>query len=486
MRIHITAVSGTGMGALAGLLQELGHTVSGSDTAFYPPMGPALERWGIELLEGFRAEHLKRDPPLEAVIIGNVCRKENPEAVAAEQMGLERLHIADALRRFVLPGTSPLVVVGTHGKTTTSSLCAHLLLEAGLSPGFLIGGILQGTERSFRSPGPRRLNLAGTHPGKRRPPFVLEGDEYDTAFWEKTAKFLHYGAEVAVITSVEHDHIDIYPTFESYLEAFCRFARELPPEGLLLAYAGDPHARLVAKSSSAEVAYYGILGDECGDAPVHWLAAPAQTTPQGTTFDLYAGGVFAGRFLCPLSGTHNLRNAVAALAATAQGYGADLRALAEPLARFQGVRRRQELLGQPGGVFIYDDFAHHPTAVSATLSGLRARHPEGKLIAVFEPRSATSCRKLHQEAYASAFDAAQVVLLAPVGRQDLPASERLDVAQLATDLRTRGINAEALDTTGAIIERVNEVARSGDAVAVLSNGAFDGLHQKLLTSLSPG
>lgn len=487
MNIHVTAVAGTGMGALAGLLKELGHRISGSDTAFYPPMGPALEGWGIELLRGFSAENLtSRSPfgrPPDRVVIGNVCRRDNVEAVAADALGIPKLHIADALREFVLPGTSPLVVAGTHGKTTTSALAAHFLDQAGLEPGFLIGGIPRSLERSFRTAGKRKLDVGAASPLRRARPFVLEGDEYDTAYWEKTAKFLHYPAEVAIVTSIEHDHIDIYPTFDGYFEAFRKFAARLPQSGLLLLYAGDAHARELAGETQAEVAYYALDSDDVGDVPVHWLAAPAQEDASGVGFDLFAGGVWAGRFASPLPGLHNLRNAVGALGAVAQGYGVPIRSLAVPLASFQGVRRRQELRGSPGGVLVYDDFAHHPTAVRETLLALRRKHPSGRLIAVFEPRSATACRRLHQEDYVAAFDTADLVLLAPIGRPDLPEAERLDVARLAADLLGRGKAAVATSGSAEIEAKVRDVAQPGDVVAVLSNGAFDGLHEKLLSSL---
>lgn len=479
MRIHVTAVAGTGMGSLAGLLKSLGHEVSGSDVAFHPPMGPALREWGIRLLEGFDAKHLS-DPRPDAVVVGNVCRKDNPEAVAAVEMGIERLHIADALQRFVLPGSSPLVVAGTHGKTTTSSLCAHLLDRTGFDPGYLIGGLPQSLGRGFRKPGKRRLSSSHSRAGLRRTPFVLEGDEYDTAFWEKTAKFLHYQAEVAILTSIEHDHVDIYPDYESYLKAFHQFVSQLPEQGLLLAYAGDEAVVAVAEKSPCEVAYYALADDPTHGKPAHWLAAPAAESSDGVSFDLYAGGVLAGRFVSPLSGRHNLRNVTAALAACAQGYGAPLAALAEPLAHFQGIKRRQELLGTPGGVFLYDDFAHHPTAVRETLNGLARRHPGSRVLALFEPRSATSCRNTHQKQYVEAFEAASHVLVAPLGRAGLPESERLSIPTLVDGLNQRGIVAEGPLPVEQIAERVQAEARKGDVVVILSNGTFGNLGERLL------
>lgn len=492
MRIFVTGVAGTGMGSLAGLLKELGHDVAGSDVAFDPPMGPALREWGIRLFEGFDAKHLSGEAtfgglPPEISVIGNVCRANNVEAVAALELGIERLHIADALKRFALSGTSPLVVGGTHGKTTTSSLCAHLLRGAGLDPGFLIGGVPASLGKGFHAAGRRQLATSG-RTSLRATPFVLEGDEYDTAFWEKTAKFLHYQAEVGIITSIEHDHIDIYPREEDYVRAFAEFCAKLPTHGLLLAYAGDKKVVEVAKKAACEVAYYAVDGEDTNGVAPHWLAAPAQETKEGITFDLFAGGVMAGRFLCPLSGRHNLRNAVAALGVSAQGYGVPLASLVGPLAEFRGVKRRQELIGAPRGISVYDDFAHHPTAVRETLSGLRRRHPTGKLIAVFEPRSATACRRLHQEAYVTAFDSATHVLLPPIGRTGLDATEMLDVPRLCADLAARQIDGKPLESahlpdTSAIVERLADMAEPGDTIVILSNGAFGGIHRKLLAAL---
>ncbi len=492
MRIFIVGVAGTAMGSLAGLLKELGHDVAGSDIAFFPPMGPALEQWGVRCFEGFDPEVLKGDShqgkPPEAIVVGNVCRRDNPQAVAALELGIERMHLADALRRFVLPHTSSLVVTGTHGKTTTSSLCAHLLTQVGLEPGYLIGGIPQSLGKSFRPVKKRLLHKSGVVATGRATPFVLEGDEYDTAYWEKTAKFLHYDAEVAVLTSIEHDHVDIYPRAEDYENAFLRLMEQLPAQGLLIAYAGDQKVVELSQRARCEVAYYG-LSDEPHAASPHWLGALAQSDASGTSFDLYAGGVLAGRFVSPLSGRHNVKNCIAALAACAQGYGAPLAALMEPLAEFQGVKRRQEIVGTPRDITVYDDFAHHPTAVAETLAGLRLRHGQGKLIAIFEPRSATACRKMHQHAYETAFAAATHVILAPVGRSELSAEERLNVPLLAQRLQeTTGTpeRAWALSDVESIIKKACELAAPGDAIAILSNGAFGGIHGKLVQALGQG
>jgi UDP-N-acetylmuramate: L-alanyl-gamma-D-glutamyl-meso-diaminopimelate ligase len=482
MHIHLIAVAGTGMGALAGLLVELGHHVSGSDTAFDPPIGPELEAWGVRCLRGFDPAHLEPRPDL--VVVGNVCRPDNPEARAAIERGLEVTHIAGALSRFALAGTSPLVVAGTHGKTTTTALAAWLLDQTGYGPGFLVGGLPKGFARGFRAAqAPRRLAHA-ERPG-RRAPFVVEGDEYDTAFFEKTPKFVHYAPEVAVLTSIEHDHVDIYPSFASYLAAFERFVALVPEHGLIVANAADEHVvRVVERHARSEVAWFALADEPTHGVPPHWLAAPAGADARGRAFDLYAGGVACGRLALALPGRHNLKNAVAALGAVAQGYGTRLADLGPALASFQGVRRRQDLLGTPRGVFVYDDFAHHPTAVRETLAALRARHPQARLFAVFEARSATACRRMHQSDYATSFDAADDVLLPPLGRTNLAPEEALDLDLLVRDLAARGRRATRFDTVEAIVSELVQTTREGDVVALLSNGAFGGIHAKLLSRLA--
>lgn len=478
MRVHFVAVSGTGMGALAGLFKSLGHEVSGSDTNFWPPMGPALRAWGIELMEGFDPKHLEPRPDL--VVVGNVCRPWNPEAKAAIDAGLRYASMAHALAEVALEGRSPLVVGGTHGKTTTSAMCAHILATAGLDPGFLIGGLPKNFPESFRVPGPRRLPTEGA-PTKRRTPFVVEGDEYDTAFFEKTPKFWHYRPEVGIVTSIEHDHVDIYPDGASYDRAFEGFVQRLPERGLLVASAHDPRVVRVARGTRAELAFYALSSDETGDAPPHWLAAPVHGQPE---FDLYVGGSLAGRVLMRVPGEHNIRNATAAIAACVQGFGVPLPAAMSALESFEGVRRRQDLLYEVDGVRVIDDFAHHPTAVRETLAALRTQlRAGGRLWAVFEARSATACRSLHQEGYAEGFAGADRVVLAPLGRSDIPEAERLDLEKLCGELAGRGLAAEVAPSVDAIVARLAADARPGDTVALLSNGAFGGIYGSLEAAL---
>ncbi len=468
MHVHLIGVCGTGMGSLAGLLRDAGHRVTGSDTGFYPPMGDALRRWGVETMQGYDPAHL--DPSPDLVIVGNVCRPTNVEARAAIDRGLRYQSMPAALEEQFLAPCRSFVVAGTHGKTTTSTLVTFLLDRAGTDPGFLIGGIPMDFDESFRI-------------GKPGRPFVIEGDEYDSAFFEKRAKFLRYRPEVVVLNAIEHDHIDIYPDMDSYRAAFDALIDLIPSHGKLIAYAGDPEVRRAASRARCHVSFFALDSDDCGDVTPTWLAAKVASDGEVQPFDLFVGGSSCGRVMSPLSGDHNLRNAVAAIAMAAEGAAVAVAKLASLLPSFRGVRRRQQLIGTAGGVRVYDDFAHHPTAVAETLRGLRERHPNGSLFAIFEPRSATASRRLHQDDYVTAFASADMALLAPVGRSEIPVAERLDVHELVAAMERNGQRAQALDSTAAIVDAVVALAAPGDTVVAMSNGAFDQIHEKLLGAL---
>jgi len=453
------------------LLKAAGHRVTGSDTAFYPPMGEALAAWGIETLTGFRPEHLEPAPDL--VVIGNVCRKDNPEARAAIDRGLAYKSFPKALGEMFLATRRSVVVAGTHGKTTTSTLGAYLLDAMGLDPSFLVGGIPKNFPESFR---------LGTGSA-----FVVEGDEYDSAFFEKIPKFWSYRPWAAIITSLEHDHVDIYPTMDSYRDAFRGFVARMPPDGLLVANAADVEVVSVCARAPCRVAYYALESDrDCTVTPT-WTAAPIAPRAGIQPFELYVGGTLVGRAMWPAMGEHNVRNATACVALLAEAFELPGQMLLQKLAGFEGVRRRQELCGTAGGIRVYDDFAHHPTAVDVTLRAMRAHHPEGRLIAIFEPRSATASRSTHQADYPRAFDAADLTILAPVGRPEIPAEQRLDVDAIVSAIRARGHSAQTVaagaGSVDAIVAAVRDFARAGDTVAVLSNGAFGGIHAKLLAAL---
>lgn len=493
MRVHLIGVCGTGMGQLATLFRDAGHDVSGSDVAFDPPMGPALRSSGIRCLEGYREDHV--DEAIDLVVVGNAIRRDNVEAVRAEALGLRRTSMSAALREFFLTGRKPLVVSGTHGKTTTSAMCAWILANADLEPGYFIGGLPKNFPSGAAIGSSKRKLLssnAKVSTPSVRAPFVVEGDEYDAVYWHKKAKFLDYVGisddDVVIVTSVEHDHIDIYPSRDAYEAAFVEMLEKLPEGGLVVCDARDVRARaLVREHARARVAFYGLDGDEANGADEvtpTWLGALVAPDPDSIgqqPFDLFAGGSYCGRFVLKVPGAHNVRNAVGAIAACAEGFGVGIATARTALGSFEGVRRRQDLLGTPSGIAVYDDFAHHPTAVDETLRALKTRAGNGKLWAVFEPRSATACRALHQQDYVAAFAAADRVLLAPLGRSNVPEAERLDTNKLARDL---GERAEAVSSVDDIVTRIVSDARPGDTIALLSNGAFGGIHARLVEALA--
>ncbi len=471
MHVHLIGVAGTGMGAFAGLLKAAGHRVTGSDTAFYPPMGDALAQWGIETMTGFDPAHLEPAPDL--VVVGNVCRKDNPEARAAIDRGMNYRSFPKALAELFLATRKSLVIAGTHGKTTTSALTSWLLEASAMSPSFLVGGIPLNFGESFR---------LGTGAS-----FVVEGDEYDSAFFEKIPKFWSYRPWGAIVTSIEHDHVDIYPTMDSYRDAFRGFVSRLPPDGVIVASAEDAEVVKVVSTAPCRVVFYAREGAAALHATPTWTAAAIAPSGGKQPFELFVGGARVGIAMSPMIGEHNVMNATAAIALLAEGLELSASALIRHLAGFKGVKRRQELRGIAGGVHVYDDFAHHPTAVDVTLRGMRAHHPGGRLVALFEPRSATASRRTHQDAYPVAFDAADYVLIAPVGRPEIGASERLDVDQIVATMQARGRNADTVPvgpaSVDALVAKVKAFVKPGDVVAVLSNGAFGGIHDKLLAAL---
>ena len=467
--MHLIGVCGTGMGALAGLLASAGHRVTGSDRAFHPPMGPALEKWGIETMPGWDAANL--DPAPDLVVVGNVCRRDNPEARAAIDGGMRYASLPQVIEEVFLAERRGFVVAGTHGKTTTTSLLAHVLREAGNDPGMFVGGIPRNFDVSFRL-------------GGAQSPFVLEGDEYDSAFFEKKPKFWRYKPWGVVLTSIEHDHIDIYPDEASYLDAFRGLIERIPEDGILVAFAGDARVRELASEAKCRLRWYALDGDDTGDVSAIWHGALAKSSARTTPIDLYGGGTYLGRVTSPMSGAHNARNAIAAIAIAAEGAGADVATAMNAIARFSGVRRRQELLAVAHGVHVYDDFAHHPTAVRETLAGIAARHPDGRVIAAFEPRSATASRRLHQADYAAAFAPASVSVLAPVGRPEIDDGERLDTEAIAREIRAKGREAAACTSIDDVVAHIVDSAEPNDAVVLMSNGHFGGIYDRVIVELT--
>ncbi len=471
MRVHFVAIAGTGMGSLAGLMKARGFEVTGSDRGVYPPMSTALARWGIPVAEGFAAERvLARRPDL--VVVGNAVRPDNPEARAALDAGLRVLSFPDALYEHAIRGRHSVVVAGTHGKTTTTSLIATLLHETGRDPSFLVGGISANFDGSFREG-------RGEH-------FVVEGDEYDTAFFDKTPKFTHYHARTLLLTSVEFDHADIYRDLEHVKGAFRALCSALPAEGTLVAALAEPNVAEVAAAAPRPAIGYGV-GPAAEAAALPWLARSLEATPDGTRFEVMVRGAARGEGFLRAHGRTNVENALGALA-TLDALGVPLAEALGALPRYLGVKRRQEVRGEVGGVTVIDDFAHHPTAVRETLLGLRARFAGRPLVAVFEPRSNTSRRKVFQREYAEAFGAADRVVVAaapqgPVYSATGEVTELFSSEELAGELRARGASAVALDWVDAIVDHLAATCSPGEVVVTLSNGGFGGIWEKLLARL---
>jgi UDP-N-acetylmuramate: L-alanyl-gamma-D-glutamyl-meso-diaminopimelate ligase len=476
VKLHLIGVCGTGMGMLAGLLREAGHDVRGSDEHVYPPMSTQLLALGVQVMDGYAAGNLAWGP--DQVVVGNACRRDHVEVVAAQAAGLPLTSFPAVLEELFLASRVPLVVAGTHGKTTTSALCATVLVEAGRDPGYLIGGV--------------PLNLpGGCHAGAEGAPFVVEGDEYDTAFFDKGSKFFHYRPSVAILTSVELDHVDIFESLDAVKAAFRKFVGLIPESGLLVVCADSPGAIDCARAARCRVERYRVAaeGETASDStPSEWIARVTGQRAGRTLFRVerrVAGGpaTLFGDFEFGLAGAHNLENAVAVIAATAS-LGLTAAAIADGMRRFVGVRRRQEVRGVAQGVTVVDDFAHHPTAVKATLLALRGRFGSGRLIALFEPRSATSRRAVFQKDYVDALAVADEVIIAGVHLPDkAPEGDRFDPEQLALDIRHRGVPARAMSDVSAIVDHVAARAAPGDTVVVMSSGGFAAVHDRILDKL---
>jgi UDP-N-acetylmuramate: L-alanyl-gamma-D-glutamyl-meso-diaminopimelate ligase len=463
-RVHFIGIGGTAMATLAAMLQARGDDVQGSDHAIYPPMSDFLARERIRVLDGYRAEHIT--PEIDLVIIGNAVSRGNPELETVLDRKLRYQSLPEAIRERYLWQSRSIVIAGTHGKTTTTALTGWLLTAGGLDPGVLLGGISRNFDGSYRL-------------GSGRD-FVIEGDEYDSAFFDKTAKFLKYLPDLVVVGNLEYDHADIYPDFETLRTAFRRLLALVPRSGLVVLGADSPEAARLADDAHCRVETFGL------DAPADWRATDIRFEGERTVFDVGCGEERFGAFTMPLLGRHNVRNALAGLAiGRAAGLLPD--EMREGLAGFLGVRRRLELRGTARGVAVYDDFAHHPSAILETLRAMREAHPDRRVWALFEPRSATSCRRVFQDDFAAAFrqSGADEVILAPVFRTSLPETERLSTDQLVADLRRHGRRARAFPDVTAIVAAVAAEAAPGDLVVAMSNGSFEGIHEKLLAALAP-
>jgi len=460
-RIHLIAVCGTGMGALACMLRDLGFEVTGSDQKIYPPMSHFLKKKGIRIMDGFREENISYGPDL--VIVGNAVIRENPEVGKLHRLGLNFCSMPQALNRFVAGGKKTLLVSGTHGKTTTSSILAWILHEAGLDPSFMIGGILKNFDSNYRL--------------GNGPYFVVEGDEYDTAFFDKGPKFLHFHPQMAVLTSVEFDHADIFHDLDHVKRTFKGFISGLSGSSLLLAYDGDKNVAGLIDNTHCRIENYGK------NTSSTWRLGAISVESPWTTFEIIKNNETFAAFKTRLFGEHNLLNALAVIAIADQ-LKIPLQIIAGALETFEGIKRRQEIRGEKRQITVIDDFAHHPTAVRETIRAVKSVHSNGRLIAVFEPRTNTSMRSIFQNEYPQSFEMADLICIRqPPLLKKIPPGQRFSSRQLVNDLQSRGKDAHYFPDTDTILSFLTTNARPQDLILIMSNGGFDNIHQRLLESI---
>jgi len=450
LKIHILGIAGTFMGGVAALARELGHEVEGSDQAVYPPMSTQLEQLGIALKQGYQPQHIAAD--CDQIVVGNALSRGNAAVEQVLDDGRSYTSGAQWLSENLLPGRDTLAVAGTHGKTTTTTILTYLLQAAGREPGFLIGGVAEDFGVSARVGSGRE--------------FVVEADEYDTAFFDKRSKFVHYRPLVAILNNLEYDHADIFPDVAAIQRQFHHLVRTVPRRGRLIVNGEDRHlAEVLAMGCWTPVETFGL------DAGFNWTARMIEE--DGSVFTVIHDGVEIGEVRWPLLGRHNVMNALAALA-TAHAVGVEVASVLPALAQFRSVKRRLEVIGQAQGVTIYDDFAHHPTAIATTLAGLRAKVGAARIVVAMEPRSNSMRLGAHAEALAPSLDLADTVVF--LHRPELA----WDATKVVSALRGEGI---AVPDADALIAVLRERARNGDHVVFMSNGGFDGAPRRFLAAL---
>jgi UDP-N-acetylmuramate: L-alanyl-gamma-D-glutamyl-meso-diaminopimelate ligase len=455
--IHLIGVCGTAMASLAGLLQLRGHRITGSDKAAYPPMSDLLRALGIPILEPYAESNL--DPAPDLVVIGNALSRGNPEIERVLDERIPFTSMAALLKEEFLGGRESLVIAGTHGKTTTTSMLAWIYQVAGLEPSFLIGGVAENFGSSFQ------LRPTRT--------FILEGDEYDTAFFDKGPKFLHYFPDALILTHVEFDHPDIYADLDAVKTAFKRLVNLVPRRGRIVAYDASANVTECVSRAFCSVERYGLSED------AHWRIRKLQHEGGRSRWEVWRKGSLWARLEMNLAGEHNALNATAA-AALAAGQGIRADAIQRALASFKSVKRRLEVRAQIGGITMIEDFAHHPTAIRETLRALRTVYPKARIWAVLEPRSNTLRRKVLESQIVDSLRMADRVILAGVYQQErIPENERLHPEDVVRHLKNTGTPAELHADVNSIIDTIVPEVQPGDVLAILSNGGFDGIYEKL-------
>lgn len=459
--IHIIGICGTGMGSLAAMLKSRGYDVRGSDAMAYPPMSDWLRDQGIEIMVGYDASNLDWNPDL--VVVGNVVRRDYADAIAMRERNFAFISFPEALRHFFMTGKQNVVITGTHGKTTTTSMVAWCLTEAGLDPSFMVGGITGNFGSNFR------LGDSDT--------FVIEGDEYDTAYFDKVPKFWHYAPVYATINNLEYDHADIYPNITAVEHVFRKMVELIPATGRLWVNGDDARALKVSVDSACPRRLFGL--GEHND-----LRAINIEYDEMASAELLLDNKSLGRFRVNAMGEFNIRNMMGALAMCLE-LGADVEKLRTAFATFIATRKRQELIGTVGDIRVFDDFAHHPTAVEATMRAMRARFPQSRIWAIFEAKSNTSRRRVFQFDYPRGLAIADEVIISKPWKKDegLPIEELLDIDELVADTQKLGAHTQLIENVDAIVEHVCANAKPGDVIVGLSGSNFDGLHQKLISAL---
>ncbi len=464
--VHVIGIGGSAMAPLAGMLRERGFRVTGSDSGVYPPASTLLGSLGISFFHSFDAANLQPAPDL--VIVGNIIARGNPELEEVLDRKIPYRSMPEILEEIFLPGRHSIVVSGTHGKTTTTAMLAWIFQTAGKNPNFLVGGVAENFGKSY--------GLGG---GEE---FILEGDEYETAFWDRGPKFFHYHPDDLIITSLEYDHADIYPDFATYELAFTRLVNLVPRRGRAIIW-GDtadsgPALRRAAKKALCKVGTYGF--SEAND----WIASGLVIENETVRFKVTHHGKLFGEFQLAATGRHNVLNAVSAIV-VAQGRGIESAAIAKALKTFRSVKRRMDVKGEFDGVLLVDDFAHHPTAVKATIDAARGRWPGRRLWAILEPRSNSMRRKIFQETLPQALAKADRVVLGGVFRSNQLGDEnRLDPETVAQNIQSLGKEARVFGSSGEIAATLANESEPGDILLVMSNGSFDGLCDKLMKKLA--
>jgi UDP-N-acetylmuramate: L-alanyl-gamma-D-glutamyl-meso-diaminopimelate ligase len=458
--IHLMGIAGTAMASLAGMLKQKGFSVSGSDQNIYPPMSHFLNQLSIPVLTGYKPENLHPVPDL--VVVGNVITKLNPEAIELARLGIPYISLPQALQFFAMKGKKSIVIAGTHGKTTTCAIVSWVLEQGGLDPSFMIGGI--------------PLNFGNNFKLGRGPHFVIEGDEYDTAFFDKSPKFLHYSPWIGILTSIEFDHADIYRDLAHVRESFRRFIDLLPPDGVLIANGDDPLVMEETRRAKCPLMTYGL------GRTADWVGLDILVKHEYTHLGVLNEAKELRDLITPLYGRHNISNLISSVALS-EFLKVDPESLRRALKTYKGVKRRQEIKGEKGGILVLDDFAHHPTAVRETIQAVKHRYRR-RVIAVFEPRSNSSRRNVFQGSYASSFDQADLTFIPePLLTEKIPIQERFSSARLVEDLHRRGLEAFYFPNTDLLLEEVLKEIRTGDVVLFMSNGSFDNLPARLLNRL---